>query len=273
MAIRFDKKLNQEINRTIKNFNQKVARLERQERELLPSKITKKEITSLSSRKELKNKLKELQSFSKRGAEDVITTSGGARLTRYELENLKHQQAKVKAALTREINQMKVTKPKIFGKEQDVSYAEMGDEEYLNALAKRKYLEEKDIDKLSQEKLENYKKILEKTEQQRLYMNTTFKKNYENMLFDMAYYFNYDATKVKEMKEKIDKLNPNDFLRLFKEDKSIRAILDYYPIVTDTFNPKEKRKVGVNPEDIEQDVKNLYDALYENIEDILRDYA
>ena len=43
MAIRYDKKLNQEINRTIKNFNQKIARLEKQDRELLPSKITKKE--------------------------------------------------------------------------------------------------------------------------------------------------------------------------------------------------------------------------------------
>ena len=45
MAIRYDKKLNQEINRTIKNFNQKIARLEKQERELLPSKITKKELS------------------------------------------------------------------------------------------------------------------------------------------------------------------------------------------------------------------------------------
>ena len=29
MAIRYDKKLDQEINRTIKNFNQKIARLEK----------------------------------------------------------------------------------------------------------------------------------------------------------------------------------------------------------------------------------------------------
>ena len=47
MAIRYDKKLNQEINRTIKNFNQKIARLEKQERELLPSKITKQELNKI----------------------------------------------------------------------------------------------------------------------------------------------------------------------------------------------------------------------------------
>ena len=62
MAIRYDKKLNQEINRTIKNFNQKIARLERQDRELLPSKITKKDLkNSVYTRTELRRKLKQLQ--------------------------------------------------------------------------------------------------------------------------------------------------------------------------------------------------------------------
>ena len=42
MAIRYDKKLNQEINKTIRNFNQKIVRLEKEEKELLPKKITKK---------------------------------------------------------------------------------------------------------------------------------------------------------------------------------------------------------------------------------------
>ena len=58
MAIRYDKKLNQEINRTIKNFNQKIARPKKQERELLPSKITKQELKNTSfTRVELQRKL------------------------------------------------------------------------------------------------------------------------------------------------------------------------------------------------------------------------
>ena len=90
MAIRYDKKLNQEINRTIKNFNQKIARLEKQDRELLPSKITKKELKdNVYTRTELRRKLKELQRFSNRNAEDVITTSGGVRLTQYYYQNIK----------------------------------------------------------------------------------------------------------------------------------------------------------------------------------------
>ena len=87
MAIRYHKKLNQEINRTIKNFNQKIARLEKQERELLPSKITKQELKNTSfTRAELQRKLKELQRFSKRGAEDIIETKGDVKLTQYRQE-------------------------------------------------------------------------------------------------------------------------------------------------------------------------------------------
>ena len=96
MAIRYDKKLNQEINRTIKNFNQKIARLEKQERELLPSKITKKDLkSSVYTRAELQRKLKELQRFSKRGAEDIIETKGGVKLTQYELSNIKRENARL----------------------------------------------------------------------------------------------------------------------------------------------------------------------------------
>ena len=133
MAIRYDKKLNQEINRTIKNFNQKIARLEKQERELLPSKITKKDLkNSVYTRTELQRKLKELQRFSKRGAEDIITTRGGVRLTQYELQNIKRENARVKRNITREINRLKVNKPKIFGKTQTATFSQMGDTDFLN---------------------------------------------------------------------------------------------------------------------------------------------
>ena len=93
MAIRYDKKLNQEINRTIRNFNQKIARLEKQERDLLlPTKINKKSLKqSVTNRNELKRKLKELQRYSKRGVEETITTKGGVTLSKYELQNIKRE--------------------------------------------------------------------------------------------------------------------------------------------------------------------------------------
>ena len=263
MAIRYDKKLNQEINRTIKNFNQKIARLEKQDRELLPSKITKKDLKSgVYTRTELCRKLKELQSFSTRGAEDIIETSGGARLTRYDYQNIKRENTRVKQNITREINRLRVEKPKIFGKTQTSTFSEMGDTDYLNLVARRKALE-KDINKLSRDELERFTKLIEKTGRNQQYMNNIFKQNYFDMLTDLAYYFDYDNEKLNMLKQKLMNLKPNDFLKLFKEDKSIRAILDYYPIVTNSFN-------AINPDDIKEDVINLYDNL---IDMIIQDYA
>ena len=271
MAIRYDKKLNQEINRTIKNFNQKIARLEKQERELLPSKITKKDLkNSVYTRTELQRKLKELQRFSSRGAEDIITTRGGVRLTQYELQNIKRENARVKRNITREINRLKVNKPKIFGKTQTATFSQMGDTDFLNLVARRKALE-KDINKLSREEFERFAKLVAKTGKNQQYMNTVFKENYFKMLTDLAYYYGYDNKKLNEMKKKLMKLKPNDFLRLFKEDKSIRAILDYYPIVTSNFD--FNTGMYVNRMDYQEDVMNLYDALYDNLDDILKDYV
>ena len=58
------------------------------------------------------------------------------------------------------------------------------------------------------------------------------------------------SNKLNELKQKLMNLKPNDFLKLFKEDKSIRAILDYYPIVTNSFN-------AINPDDIKEDDGNF----------------
>ena len=266
MAIRYDKKLNQEINRTIKNFNQKIARLEKQERELLPSKITKKELkNSVYNRRELQRKLKELQRFSNRGAEDIIETKGGVKLTQYELSNIKRENTRVKRNITSEINRLKGDKPKIFGKTQTSTFSEMGDTEYLNLVARRKALE-KDVNKLSRDEFERLKKLIEKTGRNQQYMNNIFKQNYFEMLTELAYYFDYDNDKLNILKQKLMSLKPNNFLKLFKEDKSIRAILDYYPIVTNSFN-------AINPDDIKEDVINLYDALIDNIDEIIQDYA
>lgn len=266
MAIRYDKKLNREINRTIKNFNQKIARLEKEQRSLLPSKITKKQLKeSVYTRNELQRKLRELKRFSQRGAEDIVQTSGGVRLTRYELNEIKRENARVKRNVTREINRLKIEKPKVFGKKQTSTYSEMGDTDYLNLLARRKALE-KDVNRLTREEYERFKKLVAKTGKNQQYMNNIFKENYFDMLTKTAYFFEYDSSKLELLKSKMMSLDSNKFLKLFKEDKSVRAILDYYPVATKTIT-------AINPADIKEDVKILYDNLIDNIDEILKDYA
>lgn len=265
MAIRYDEKINREINKTIKNFNQKIARLEKTERDLLlPSKITKKELKeSVYTRTELKRKLKELQRFSKRGIEDTIETKSGLELSKYEYQNIKRESARLKRNVTREIHRMEISKPKIFGKEQATTFAQMGDTKYLNLKARRKALD-KSIDVLSNDELKRYKELLMKTSKNKTYMNTIFKNNYMKMLTDLGYYYNYNNDKLKKLEDKIKGLKSDDFLKLFENDKSIKAILDYYPIVS--------KNSSINPDDVKEDVSNLYDALIDNIDEILENY-
>lgn len=268
MAIRYDKKLNQEINKTIKNFNQKISRLERSEKELLlPEKITKKELKqNVYTRQELRRRLKELQLYSKRNIEETITTSGGVTLSRYELTKIKKESARIKASLTREINRMQFTTPKVFGKKQATTFAQMGDQYYLNLQARRNALEKGDIGSLSGEQLKQYKALLEKTRLNKTYYSTVFKENYLQMLTDMGYFYGYNNEKLNKLKETISSLDSDKFLKLFREEKSIQAILDYYPNIV-------MKAGGINPNDIKEDVTNLYDALINNIDDIIKDYA
>lgn len=265
MAIRYDKKLNQEINRTIKNFNQKIARLEKTERELiLPTKITKKELKSgVITRNELKRKLRELQRYSNRGIEETITTSGGVTLSKYELQNIKRENARVKRNLTMEIKRLQQTKPKVFGKLQATTFAKMGDSRYLNLVTKRESLN-KDLTKLSREQFARQQQLIGRIGKNQSYMNTVFKDNYFKMLAELGYYYEYDTDKLREIKNKLYKLSPEQFYKLFNEEKSITAITEYYRTRTGMFT---------DPDDIRADVTALYDALYENIDEILEDYA
>ena len=269
MAIRYDKKLNQEINKVVKNFNQKIARLEKMEKDLiLPEKITKKDLKeNYYTRSDLRRKLRELKRYSTRGIEETITTQGGVQLSKYELKNIQIESRRIKSNLTREIKRLQVSTPRVFGKEQAQTFSQMGDQYYLNLQARRKALEKGKITKLSKEELLQYNKLLMKTRRNKEYYNNQFKENYKNMLTDLGYFYGYDNQKLNELKNKIDKLESDKFLKLFREEKSIQAILDYYP------NIKVKAgKNAINPDDIKEDVTVLYDALIENIDNILKDY-
>lgn len=267
MAIRYDKKLESEINRVIRNFNSKINRLEKLQNDLiLPDKITKRTLKeSYYTRKDLQRKLNELKRYSTKGIEKTVETKSGLKLSEYELINLKKESARIKRNLTREIKNLRTTKPKVFGKIQNATFAQMGDTMYLNLLARREALEKGDITNLTKEEYERYKKLVLKTAKNKEYMNNIFKENYKKMLTDLGYYYNYDKEKMKVLEGKLSKLSPNEFLKLFQNDKSIKAIIDYYPIITDTLS-------SINPKDIQDDVKVLYDNLIDNIDDILENY-
>jgi len=266
MAIRYDKKLNQEINKVIKNYNQKIKRIQNYADSynyLLPQTITKKNLKqNVYTRNELKRKLAELKRFSIRGAEQSMQLESGYLISRYEYENLKRETKRVKANISRELKRLETTKPLVFGKQQAVTFAQMGDSYYLNLKAKRENLE-KNIQLLKNEELKRYQALVYKTGRSHEYQNSLFRENYKKMLTDLAYYTNYDKDKLKELEDKLNKLSNREFYKLFQNEKAVKSITEYYPLVIG------KSIKGFNPNDIKDDVGSLYDNLIENIDDII----
>lgn len=269
MAIRYDKKLNQEINRVIRNFNQKIARLEKEKREFLPSKVKVSSIKKqYRTRQELNRKLKELQRFSLRGSENIINING-TQLTQYQYKNLRKIQQRNKMILNSKIKKYEETDVKVFGTRQGVTFAQIGDRVYLNIKAQREALN-KDIKKLNKEDLERFINYLNKLEKNRLYLDEQFKTNYLDVLTRLGYYVGYDNTKLNYIKEQLMKLNTNNFIKLFNEDKAIKDILEYYPEFLKSF--RRNFNVARSIEKMSEDVSKLYDNLYNNIGYVLRDY-
>lgn len=265
MAIRYDKKLNAEINRVVRNFNQKIRRIQKYEDSynyIVPETTSVKSLKhNVYTRNELKRKLAELKRFSVRGAEDVMQMSGGFMLSRYEYENLKREKARVKRNISREITRLETEKPTVYGKKQAMTFAQMGDSYFLNLKAKREALE-KQVEKLNREEFKKYKELVYKVGRSREYQKSLFRDNYKKMLTDLAYYTGYDKEKIKELETKLDKLNDRQFYKLFQSEKAIKSITEYYPLVTGSVK-------GFNPLDIKEDVASLYNNLLENIDDII----
>lgn len=270
MAIRFDKKLDREINKTIKNFNQKIARLEQEERALfVPAKVTKKEIVEgYKTRTDLRRKLKELQSFGERGAEKVLETKGGVLISQYELKNIKRERRRVLYNLKRELTKLGVQKIKVAGVEQDVTFKESGDENYLNKLERYSLLKA-DISKMTQEELDDYLALLEKTKQYKNYRDNHFYDNYLQGLYEIGRFYNIDETKMQAIRDKFYSFEPDEFIKIYDSDKAVQEIMHYYKLIRGYYSKNVGGKYWKQKYDIDKkEVDNLFDVLYSNLDKI-----
>lgn len=262
--IRYDKKLNEQIYNTLKKYNSKIDRLARQHSAyMLPQKITKQDLMELSyTRRDLQRRLQNLEEFTKRGAEKSILTKSGYAVSKYELDYLKKERARVKRKLSREINYYEKTKPKLFGKTQARTFAQMGDSLYLNLLARYESIN-KDIENMAIDELMEYRKLLEVIGKDKDYLAENFKENYLQMLTDVGYHVGYNKRKLDKLKDALGEIDPRKFYDLYINEKSIKDVANYYYVTVDG-----KR----DPRNFKNNVENLYDDILENIEDVLKDY-
>lgn len=265
--IRYNKELVNYINKTVRNYNAKIRRLEKVNPSLaLPEKITAKSIKNASNnRKELIRNLNKLKRFSDRGAEDTIILPSGEFVSRWELSELKRESARLQRNLTKRINELASTTPKVAGIKQDYNYAQMGDMRLNNMIAKRDTIARMSKTITKGGNLKNFMKLLETTRNKQNYQISIFRNNYiDKMLTYQAYAIGYDSDKINEIKAKLNKLSDKDFLKFFDEEKLVQMIRDKYIDV--------KNLKGDAYFSFESEMTDIYDELYNNLDDYLKDY-
>lgn len=254
MAIRYDKKLSREIAKTVRNFNTKVRRLERLERELVPSRVSvailKQEYTD---RNALQRRLKELQAFGKRGAEEIITTAGGVRTTRYDIKLTKERARIAKIRLTREINILGQATPTVYGKKTPRRFVEMGSEELSNLQARRQRLN-KNIETMTKAQYERYQDLLRETYKRwDSNQGRIFRQSYYQILQDMAQKRGADPADVEKIIKALDKLNQVQLGAVYDTEQAFKDILHSYQAM--------KLNAGVITADTAQDIHDLAEVI------------
>ena len=140
----------------------------------------------------------------------------------------------------------------------------MGDSLYLNIKSKREYLE-KDIFNLDKDKFLTFQNVVERLGRSKELSNVLFQENIDTMINTLAYHIGYDEEKVKILKDKFKELSPENFYKLFQNEKSIKSIIEDYDLITG--------RVGrIDPSIIAENVEDLYDNLINNIDAIIKDY-
>lgn len=262
MAIRYTKNLTSDINKIVRNYNAKISRLEKIEEELyLPEKTSLNEIKeSAHTRRELNKMLKDLQRFNEKGMEKTISFSSGVEMSKYEATKLKNNLRIAKAKATKRLKSFKSTPIKVFGVPQNTPHEY--DEAYLNLKAQREQLD-KDISKLSKKELErlesNIQDLINSYEAENLYKN-----NWLDMFDKLSYYGEIDESKKKQILERLDKLSPSNFTKLYRNEKSIKAMQELYKDVV-------RNKSNVD-EELTNDINEVISNFYNNLDIILKDY-
>ena len=242
--IRYDPQYNQEINRVVSNFNRKVRRLEKENRELIPSTVRVRDIKDqFTNKRDLNKYLNDLRRFSKRGAEEIITV-GGKDYTRYQIELFRINLRRERAALDRDIRRSEAMKHR---------YPVQHDINVQNLRSRRARLSTSWVDLIDtklEEQIGGYFKRLETYD------------NYFDVLFQDAYLIDYPEDKIEFIKKNLLKLSPGQFMRALQDSPEIQYIFDYYHSLT-----RQTGRVGGRT------TKDAFDTLYDRIEEIVNEYS
>jgi hypothetical protein len=263
MAFRYNEEDTKRLQKAINNYNRKVNRLTKSNHPYLPEKVSMTNIkANINNRWDYKRQIKYLEMFTTKGSERLITTEGGATLTKYEYQLLEQEQRRLYSKLTYKINKYGETKPRILGEEQDETYARMGDEMYENLKARRSNITKRKLHDINIKDLRILRNLVARTQEQYDRGDEGFYTRFiEYVLGGANLYFRLDHEKIQHIQDKLRNLSPNAFMDMYFTEQLFREILRIY-------NDKSKFPYA----ETRAEIKTIIDALDENIDTMVKDY-
>lgn len=276
MAYKISKDSEAELKKAISKFNSKIKRLESVDREIdIPEKAN---ITAIKERVtnkwELNREIDKLERFTQRNAEELIKNKSGVVLSRWEFENIQREQKRLSARLLREIERYGKIKPSEFGEKQALSYAQMGDDKLFNLKSRYKAISNKNIKDINRDQLSKLIGYINTTNAN--YRSTKKEIFYDNFidgtLLNLGYIIGYDKDKINHIKDKLNELTPDQFIKAFNSELSLRYIQDKN-VSPDKSKPQEEQQLTEKQiGQLTDDLTPVLDELYENIDTIVESY-
>lgn len=218
MAIRYNKQLNNEIYKAVRSFNAKVSRLEKKgvSAALLPDRISTKSIkANYQNKQSLRKHLQSLQEFTSRG--QTFRSEGGVTGTTMLFQyNKKRANIAVKQLQRERRNLADIP----------TRYPMMKSEQIRLLESKMDYLK-RDIMKLDIKQVNIFNKNIETTIKA-LEKNQIFHKNFNQMMFAVAYRNDLPKSKIARIEEKMNKLDANKLLELYRTVPAFQQVTEKY---------------------------------------------
>lgn len=278
MAVRITNDLKATIRKMVASYNRKISYYNKKGIENLPSKASVKQITSLGSRKAINRELKLLSGFNRKSVDTIVVNN--TKSTTFERNYFNEKVRASKSALKTRIKTLGKMELKTAGKGAGFTYNDRFNLLYGNineGLNKgrirndklisnmRKYekistTSFKDYLNMNKSEKENFMNLLARAENP--YINPKVKESFLESLTDLGYAYGIDNKKLSLIESKLKGLSNEEFDKIFTQDLAMQKIFDYYYIM--------KMQLGRNAFENQNDVNDLFDTLFDNIDEIIQ---
>ena len=263
--IRFTPDLNAEINRVVSKFNSKINRLTKQNAVRLPSLVDESVLKAkYVDRRLLLRELKQLEDFTKPGAEEIMTTASGIKMSKWELNKLEQD----RIYSLRAVN--KALKSGVIG---DKAKTLSSQQHFLKNQKMRSMLAKRARDRNEDESYIRSLRSISGTIINRKARNYLYKQNLLDMITNGFSQAGMDQETVERIKSKLEQLSPDQLAEAYHDNTEIRNFIEGYHALRNaeyTFTQQSDGKIDVvdnldNMANISKEFEQKIDTIVDEI--------